>query len=157
MATSIHSSLSCLLPFYTIPIFPLFKSKDFSFTCLLPFFRCTLHITFLFYRFILPWAICCCFFVPCYSIVLCMHGNFHCYNLLIWALSLLRWASYRHFCLDRLPEAIYCCLQTYTVYDVLLIMYYMCLPVFLSLVLKGSYECILCYLLIYCLRLFVVV
>ena len=49
MATSIHSSLSCLLPFYTIPIFPLFKSKDFSFTCLLPFFRCTLHITFLFY------------------------------------------------------------------------------------------------------------
>ena len=33
MATSIHSSLSCLLPFYTIPIFPLFKSKDFSFTC----------------------------------------------------------------------------------------------------------------------------
>ena len=33
MATSIHSSLSCLLPFYTIPIFPLFKLKDFSFTC----------------------------------------------------------------------------------------------------------------------------
>ena len=33
MAMSIHSSLSCLLPFYTIPIFPLFKSKDFSFTC----------------------------------------------------------------------------------------------------------------------------
>ena len=45
-----------------------------------------------------------------------------------------------YFYLDRLPEAIYCCLQTYTVYDVL---YYMCLPVFLSLVLiKGSYECI---------------
>ena len=70
-----------------------------------------------------------------------MLGNLHCYNLLILALSLLRWASYRHFYLDRLPEAIYCCLQTYTVYDVLL-MYYMCLPVFLSLVLKGSYECI---------------
>ena len=64
-------------------------------------------------------------------------------QLLIWALSLLQlliWASYRHFYLDRLPEAIYCRLQTYTVYDVLLIMYYMCLPVFLSLVLKGSYE-----------------
>ena len=62
-------------------------------------------------------------------------------------LQLLIWASYRHFYLDRLPEAIYCCLQTYmyTVYDVLLLMYYMymCLPVFLSLVLiKGSYECI---------------
>ena len=26
-------SQSCLLPFYTIPIFPLFNSKDFSFTC----------------------------------------------------------------------------------------------------------------------------
>ena len=60
-----------------------------------------------------------------------------------WQLSLLQlliWASYRHFYLDRLPEAIYCRLQTYTVYDVLLIMYYMCLPVFLSLVLKDSYE-----------------
>ena len=33
MATCIHSSRSCLPPFYTIPIFPLFKSKDFSFTC----------------------------------------------------------------------------------------------------------------------------
>ena len=80
-------------------------------------------------------------------------------QMLIWALSLLQlliWASYRHFYLDRLPEAIYCCLQTYTVYDVLLVM---CLPVFLSLVLKGSYECIyICSLLIiYCLRLFVVV
>ena len=67
-------------------------------------------------------------------------------QLLIWALSLLQlliWASYRYFYLDRLPEAIYCCLQTYNVYDVLLIMYYMCIPVFLSLVLKGSYECIL--------------
>ena len=42
MATSIHSSLSCLLPF----IFPLFKSL---FTCFLPFFRCTLNINFLFY------------------------------------------------------------------------------------------------------------
>ena len=67
-------------------------------------------------------------------------------------LQLLIWASYRHFYLDRLPEAICCCLQTYTVYDVL---YYMCLPVFLSLVLiKGSYECIY---VIYCLGLFVVV
>ena len=62
--------------------------------------------------------------------------------IILWALSLLQlliWASYWHFYLDRLPEAIYCCLQTYTVYDVL---YCMCLPVFLSLVLKGSYECI---------------
>ena len=38
------------------------------------------------------------------------------------------WASYRHFYLDKLPEAICYCLQTYTVIDVLLIMYCMCLP-----------------------------
>ena len=89
MATSIYSSLSCLLPFYTIPIFPLFKSKDFSFTCLLPLFRCTLHITFLFYS-LRNIYIALGYLLLCYSIVLCMHGNFHCYNLLIWALSLLQ-------------------------------------------------------------------
>ena len=44
-------------------------------------------------------------------------------------LSLLQlriWASYRHF-IDRLPEAMCCCLQTYTVNDALLVMYCMCL------------------------------
>ena len=35
MATCINSSRSCLPPFYTIPIFPLFISKDFSFTCII--------------------------------------------------------------------------------------------------------------------------
>ena len=45
-------------------------------------------------------------------------------------LQLLIMASYRHFNLDRLPEAICCCLQNYTVNDVLLIMYCMCLPAF---------------------------
>ena len=67
------------------------------------------------------------------------------YTCQLSLLQLLIWASYRHFYLDRLPEAIYCCLQTYTVYDVLLLMYdmYMFLMDFLSLVLiKGSYECI---------------
>ena len=80
----------------------------------------------------MPEAIRCCFFVPCYSII----GNCLTYSCQVSLLQLLIhvWASYRHFYLDRLPEAIYCCLQTYTVYDVLLIMYFMCLPVFLSLV-----------------------
>ena len=41
-------------------------------------------------------------------------------------LQLLIWISY----LDILPEAICCCLQTYTVNDVLLVMYCMCLPAF---------------------------
>ena len=36
------------------------------------------------------------------------------------------WTSY----LDRLPEAICCCLQTYAVNDVLLVMYCMCLLAF---------------------------
>ena len=55
METCIHSSRSCL-PFYTIPIFPLFKSNDFSFACLL-FFFCILKFFAL--RNILPWAIYC--------------------------------------------------------------------------------------------------
>ena len=84
----------------------------------------------------MPEAIRCCFFVPCYSII----GNCLRYACQLSLLQLLIWASYRHFYLDRLPEAIYCCLQTYTVYDVLSYMY---LLVFLSLVLiKGSHECI---------------
>ena len=84
----------------------------------------------------MPEAIRCYFFVP-------IIGNCLMYACQLSLLQLLIWASYRHFNLDRLPEAIYCCLPTYTVYDVLLITYYMCLPVFLSLVLiKGSYECI---------------
>ena len=35
MATCIHSSRSGLPPFYTIPIFPLFKLKHFFITCIL--------------------------------------------------------------------------------------------------------------------------
>ena len=42
MATCINSSRSCLPPFYTIPIFPLFKSKDFSFTCI--YMHAGLHV-----------------------------------------------------------------------------------------------------------------
>ena len=81
----------------------------------------------------MPEAIRCCFFVPCYSTI----GNCLMYACQLSLLQLLIWASYRHFYLDRLPEAIYCCLQTY---DVMYYMY-MCLPVFLSLVLiKVSYE-----------------
>ena len=62
-------------------------------------------------------------------------------------LQLLIWISY----LDILPEAICCCLHTYTVNDVLLVMYSMCLPALVLI--KARY---LCYLLIHCPRLFVV-
>ena len=64
-------------------------------------------------------------------------------------LELLIWISY----LDILPEAI-CCLKTYTVNDVLLVIYRLSLSLVL---IKASYGLYLCYLLIYCLRLFVVV
>ena len=57
----------------------------------------------------MPEAIRCCFFVPCLM-----------YTCQLSLLQLLIWACSRHFYLDRLPEAIYCCLQTYTVHDVLL-------------------------------------
>ena len=47
------------------------------------------------------------------------------YVCILSLLQLLIWSSY----LDILPEAI-CCLQTYTVNNVLLVMYCMCLPAF---------------------------
>ena len=73
-------------------------------------------------------------------------------------LLIILWASYRHLYLDRLPGAICCCLQPYTVVDVLLIMYCMCLPAFfVTSADKSQLWVYLCYLLIYCLRLFVVV
>ena len=69
-------------------------------------------------------------------------------------LSLLIWASYRHF-KERLPEAICCCLQTCNVDVVLLVMY---IPAFIVTSADISQLWVyLCYLLIYCLRLFVVV
>ena len=66
-------------------------------------------------------------------------------------LQLLIWASYN---LDRLPEAICCCLQTYTVIDVLLIM--CLLAFFVTSADKGQLFVYICSLLIHCLRLFIV-
>ena len=81
------------------------------------------------------------------GIVLCIHANFHCYNLLLCA-------SYRHS-KGRLPEAICCCLQTCSINVVLLVMCCMCIPVFI--VTSADISLLyLCYLLIYCLRLDVV-
>ena len=66
-------------------------------------------------------------------------------------LQLLIWASYK----ERLPEAICCSLQTCNVDVVLLVMY---IPTFIVTSADISQLWIyLCYLLIYCLRLFVVV
>ena len=72
-------------------------------------------------------------------------------------LSLLIWASYGIFN-ERLPEAICCCLQTCNVDVVLLVMYCMYIPTFIVTGADISQLWIyLCYLLIYCLGLFVVV
>ena len=66
------------------------------------------------------------------------------------------WASYKHLYSfkERLPEAICCCLQTCNVDVVLLVMYRMYISAFI-VTSAASYG--LCYLHIYCLRLFVVV
>ena len=61
------------------------------------------------------------------------------YVCILSLLQLLIWISY----LDILAEAICCCLQTYTVNDVLLVLYCMCLPAFFVTILP---EAICCYL-----------
>ena len=72
-------------------------------------------------------------------------------------LQLLIWAGYRHF-KERLPEAICCCLQTCNVDVLLLVMYCMYIPAFIGTSADISQLWVyLCYSLIYCLRLFVVV
>ena len=153
MATCIHSSRSCLPPFYTIPIFPLLNRKIFHLLVSFLFFCCTLHITL---RNILPGAIYCCLHTCCVYVVLselcyvAMYANFHCYYGPVIGIFI-------HF-KERLPEAICCCLQTCNVAVVLLVMYCMYIPTFIVTSADISLLWIyLCYLLIYCLRLFVVV
>ena len=67
MATCIHSSRSCLLPFYTIPIFPLLNRKIFHLLVSFLFFaaHCILAL-----RNILPGAIYCCLHTCCVYVVL---------------------------------------------------------------------------------------
>ena len=79
-----------------------------------------------------------------------MYANFHCYNCYYGPVI----GIFIHF-KERLPEAICCCLQTCNVDVVLLVMY---IPTFIVTSADISLLWIyLCYLLIYCLRLFVVV
>ena len=79
-----------------------------------------------------------------------MYANFHCYNCYDGpVIGIFK---------ERLPEAICCCLQTCNVDVVLLAMYCMYLPGFIVTSADISQLWVyLCYLLIYCLRLFVVV
>ena len=130
---SIHPSLSCLLPFYTIPIFPLLNRKIFH--LLVSFLFLDAHYIFTYteeYRYIA--CLCCCFFMP-NCLMLCQ----------LSLLQLLIWTSY----LDRLPEAICCYLQTYTVNECCYVLH-----VFTGFL--ASCELFML-LLIYCLWLFVVV
>ena len=110
------------------------------------FFCCTLHIKL--------WGIYCLgLFIVVYTHVVFMSCCRKCV-MYVCQLSLLIWASYRHF-KERLPEAICCCLQTCNVDVVLLVMY---IPAFIVTSADISQLWVyLCYLLIYCLRLFVVV
>ena len=79
-----------------------------------------------------------------------MYANFHCFNCYYGpVIGIFK---------ERLPEAICCCLQTCNVDVVLLVMYCMYIPTFIVTSADISLLWIyLCYLLIYCLRLFVVV
>ena len=147
MATCIHSSRSCLLPFYTIPIFPLLNRKIFHLLVSFLFFaaHCILAL-----RNILPGVVYTLVFISCYR--KCVM-----YVCQLSLLQLLIWAGYRHF-KERLPEAICCCLQTCNVDVVLLVIYCMYIPRFIVTSADISQLWVyLCYSLIYCLRLFVVV
>ena len=151
-----HPFIPVLSPsFLYHPYIPSFKSKDFSFTCLLFFFCCTLHISseeYIAWGYLLLFThlLCLCRVV---GIVLCMYANFHCYNCYYGPVI----GIFIHF-KERLPEAICCCLQTCNVDVVLLVMYCMYIPTFIVTSADISLLWIyLCYLLIYCLRLIVVV
>ena len=122
MATCIHSSQSCLLPFYTIPIFPLLNRKIFHLLVSFLFFaaHCILALT-----NILAGAIYCCF-----VFMLCCRKCFM-YVCQLSLLQLLIWAGYRHF-RERLPEAICCCLQTCNVYGTWVTLYCICVQIFMA-------------------------
>ena len=153
MAICIHSSWSCLPPFYTIPIFPRLNRKIFY---LSPCFF-LLHTAYYSEEYYIAWGYLLLFthsHLLCLSrvvgIVLCMYANIHCYNCYYGpVIGIFK---------ERLPEAICCCLQTCNVDVVLLVMYCMYIPTFIVTSADISLLWIyLCHLLIYCLRLFVVV
>ena len=125
-----HPFIPVLSPsFLYHPYIPSFKSKDFSFTCLLSFFCCTLHISSEEY---IAWG-----YLLLFTHLLCLC---HVVGSVLW------------------PEAICCCLQTCNVDVVLLVMYCMYIPGFIVTSADISQLWVyLCYSLIYCLRLFVVV
>ena len=125
-----HPFIPVLSPsFLYHPYIPSFKSKDFSFTCLLSFFCCTLHISSEEY---IAWG-----YLLLFTHLLCLC---HVVGSVLW------------------PVAICCCLQTCNVDVVLLVMYCMYIPGFIVTSADISQLWVyLCYSLIYCLRLFVVV
>ena len=87
------------------------------------------------------------FLCPVIGIV---YTDFHCYNC--------EYGPVIGIFIDRLPEAMCCCLQTYSVNDALLVMYCICLlaVIVTSADIRKLWVHV-CYLLICCLRLFVVV
>ena len=100
----------------------------------------------------MPGAIYCCLHTCCVYVVL----SEVCYVCMPTFIANMG-DGYRHF-KERLPEAICCCLQTCNVDVVLLVMYCMHIPAFIVTSADISQLWVyLCYLLIYCLRLFVVV
>ena len=67
------------------------------------------------------------FFCHVIGIVLCMYTDFHSYNY--------EYGPVIDIFIDRLAEAMCCCLQTYTVNDVLLVKYCIC---FLAVIVTNA-------------------
>ena len=106
---SIHPSLPVLSPsFLYHPYIPPFKSIH----LLVSFLFLDAHYSL---RNILPQAICCCFFMPCYLSYVYMPS------------FIALWASNRHFKIIW-KDCLRLIVVVYTVFYVLLIKYRMCLP-----------------------------
>ena len=125
MATCIHSSRSCLPPFYTIPIlierfFIYLSPFVFAAQCILNV--CSEQYIAWGYLLLFTHLLCLCRVV---RIVLCMYANFHCYNCQCG--PVIRIIHFK----ERLPKAICCCLQTCSVNVVLMIMCCMFIPAFI--------------------------
>ena len=128
MATCIHSSRSCLPPFYTIPMFPLLNRKVFH--LLVSFLFFLLHTAYYSEEYI-AWGYLLLF---THTLVVFMSC---CRNCVMYVCQLSALQSYGPvigICIqfkERLPEGICCCLQTCNVDVVLLVMYCMYTPAFI--------------------------
>ena len=109
MATCIHSSRSCRLPFYTIPIFPLLNRKIFhllvntmKYTCVTPICREGFRMIVLVYYSIAKGTSCFHFFLHCAS----LHPHSLIFTLVTHTFALHIKRSYEHVHVNATPRMI---------------------------------------------------